>query len=91
MNVFCLANLGGEVSVENAFGVQIGQTAGDVTAQLDSGGPTQVFVAVQKLLQVPTIDVLQTQSTYHTKHVYILSQELQSREKMRTPSVNLGI
>lgn len=44
--------------MEDAFGVQVGHPAGDVAGQLHSRGPTQVFVALQKLLQVPTIDVL---------------------------------
>lgn len=52
-------DLGGEVPVEDTLGVQVGHPAGDVTGQLHSGGPTQVFVALQKLLQVPSVDVLQ--------------------------------
>lgn len=44
--------------MEDAFGVQVGHPAGDLVGQLHSHGPTQVFVALQKLLQVPTIDVL---------------------------------
>lgn len=42
----CLANLGGEVPVEYAFGVQVSQTASDLTGQFHPCGPTQVFVAV---------------------------------------------
>lgn len=52
------ADLGSEVPMEDAFGVQVGHPAGDLGGQLHSHGPTQVFVALQKLLQVPTIDVL---------------------------------
>lgn len=54
----CWANLGGEVPVKYAFGVQVSHTAGDLTGQFHPCGPTQVFIAVQKLLQVSTIDVL---------------------------------
>lgn len=32
--------------MEDAFAVQVGQTAGDVTGQFDSAEPAQVFVAV---------------------------------------------
>lgn len=45
--------------MEYAFRVQVGQTAGDITGKFHPGWPAQVFVAVQKLLQVSTIDVLQ--------------------------------
>lgn len=62
----CLTNLGGEVPVEYAFGVQVGQTAGDLTGQFHPCGPTQVFVAVEKLLQVSTIDVLEKHKERHT-------------------------
>lgn len=41
-----LANLGGEVPVEYAFGVQVGQTTGDLTGKFHPCEPTQVFVAV---------------------------------------------
>lgn len=44
--------------MEDAFGVQVGHPAGDLIGQLHSHGPTQVFVALQQLLQVPPIDVL---------------------------------
>ena len=45
--------------MEDAFGVQVAQAIGDLTGQLDPGCPTQRLVAVQQLLQVPTVDVLQ--------------------------------
>lgn len=61
-----LANLGGEVPVEYAFTVQVSQAAGDLTGQFHPRGPTQVFVAVEKLLQVPTVDVLQKDKERHT-------------------------
>ena len=54
-----VANLGGEVPVEYAFTVQVSQAAGDLTGQFHPRGPAQVFVAVEKLLQVPAVDVLQ--------------------------------
>lgn len=44
--------------MEEAFGVQVGHPAGDLVGQLHSHWPTQVVVALQQLLQVPTIDVL---------------------------------
>lgn len=44
--------------MEDAFGVQVGYAAGDLIGQLHSHEPTQVFVALQELLQVPTVDVL---------------------------------
>lgn len=62
-----LANLGGEVPVEYAFGVQVSQTAGDLTGQFHPRGPTQVFVTVQKLLQVSAIDVLQKDKERETQ------------------------
>lgn len=55
------ANLGGEVPMEYAFGVQVSHTAGDLTGQLHSHGPTQVFIALQKLLQVSTVNILKRQ------------------------------
>lgn len=45
--------------MKDALGVQVGQTHGDVWRQFDPCGPAQVLVAVQQLLQVPAIDVLQ--------------------------------
>lgn len=45
--------------MEDAFGVQVAQAIGDLAGQLDPGCPAQRLVAVQQLLQVPTVDVLQ--------------------------------
>lgn len=45
--------------MENAFGVQVAQAIGNLTGQLKPGSPAQRLVAVQQLLQVPTVDVLQ--------------------------------
>lgn len=55
--------------MEYALGVQVGQTAGDLRGQFHPRGPTQVFVAVYELLQVPTIDVLEENKDTHVKKV----------------------
>lgn len=52
-------HLGGEVSVEDALAVQVLQSAGDVERQTDPDTPRQVEVAVQQLLQIPSVDILQ--------------------------------
>lgn len=54
------SHLGGEVSVEDAFAVQVLQPAGNIKRQTDPDAPRQVEVAVQQLLQIPSVDVLQT-------------------------------
>lgn len=54
------SHLRGEVSVEDAFAVQVLQPAGDIKRQTDPDAPRQVEVAVQQLLQIPSVDVLQT-------------------------------
>lgn len=53
--------LGGEVSVKYAFAVQILQASGDVQRQTDPGGPWQIQITVQQLLEVTTVYVLQTE------------------------------
>jgi len=50
--------LGGEVTVEDALGVQVAEATGDVEGQLDTRGPGEGHRAVQQLLQVPAVDVL---------------------------------
>lgn len=71
-----LANLRGEVTVEDAFRVQVGQAAGDFTGQLHPGRPAKVFVAVQELLQVTTIDVLETErDTQKSIIQYIINKQ----------------
>ena len=44
--------------MEDAFGVQVAQAHGNLTAQLHPRSPAQVLAAVQQLLQVATIYVL---------------------------------
>lgn len=51
--------LGGEVSVEDALAVQVAKPAGDVQRQADPHTPGQVEVAVQQLLQVSPVYILQ--------------------------------
>lgn len=46
--------------MEDAFAVQVLQPAGNIKRQTDPDAPRQVEVAVQQLLQIPTVDVLQT-------------------------------
>lgn len=46
--------------MENALGVQVSHTAGNITGQLHPGEPAQMIVALQKLLQVSAINVLKT-------------------------------
>lgn len=76
-----VADLGSEVPMEDAFGVQVGHPAGDLVGQLHSHGPTQVFVALQKLLQVPTVDVLDRAG----------EGMLDPKTKAQTPSMNKSI
>lgn len=40
------ANLGGEVPVEYAFGVQVSQAACNLTSKFHPRGPTQVLITV---------------------------------------------
>lgn len=56
-------HLGGQVSVEDALAVQVLQSPGDIQSKAESHTPRQVHVAVQKLLEVATIDVLNYQET----------------------------
>lgn len=53
------SHLGGEVSVEDAFAVQVLQPSGNIKRQTHPDAPRQVEVAVQQLLQIPSVDVLQ--------------------------------
>lgn len=46
--------------MEDAFAVQVLQPTGNIKRQTDPDAPRQVEVAVQQLLQIPTVDVLQT-------------------------------
>lgn len=46
--------------MEDAFAVQVLQPASNIEGQTDPDGPRQVEVAVQQLLQIPSVDVLQT-------------------------------
>lgn len=59
--VFVRRHLGGEVPVEDALAVQILQSSGDVQSQAEPHAPRQVHVAVQQLLQVTAVDVLDHQ------------------------------
>lgn len=52
-------HLGGEISVEDALAVQVLQSAGDIERQTDPDTPRQVEVAVQQLLQIPSVNILQ--------------------------------
>lgn len=45
--------------MEEALAVQVAQATGNIQGQLDADGPGQGGGAVQQLLQVPTVDVLQ--------------------------------
>lgn len=47
--------------MENPLAVQVLQTPGDVQRQTDPDAPRQAEVAVQQLLQVTAVDVLQSQ------------------------------
>lgn len=54
--------------MEDAFAVQVLQAAGDIQRQTDPYGPRQVEVAVQQLLQIPSVDVLQTRRRTEWRH-----------------------
>lgn len=58
-NPFPRPHLGGEVSVEDALAVQVLQSTGDIERQTDPDTPRQVEVAVQQLLQIPSVNILQ--------------------------------
>lgn len=46
--------------MEDAFAVQVLQPTGNIKRQTDPDAPRQVEVAVQQLLQIPSVDVLQS-------------------------------
>lgn len=46
--------------MEDSFAVQVLQPAGNIKRQTHPDTPRQVEVAVQQLLQIPSVDVLQT-------------------------------
>lgn len=54
--------------MKDALGVQVGQTHGDVGCQFHPCAPAQVLVAVQQLLQVPAVDVLQGNMNHSHEH-----------------------
>lgn len=45
--------------MEDALAVQVLQSAGDIERQTDPDTPRQVEVAVQQLLQIPCVNILQ--------------------------------
>lgn len=56
--------------MEDAFAVQVLQPTSDIKRQTDPDAPRQVEVAVQQLLQIPSVDVLQTDGETSSARVF---------------------